>query len=221
MPRVPSIKRGLQGVDCRDFCLFEHRHAQSSLFGLLHLERTVGILEQVAYLGEYIRESTRDLGLRWDVAAVHEYLLAARMAVKIADQLQWTLGLERLDQLFSVEDCRMQGFVRSFPSAIQIHAQQTAAVVTVDHSVWVQHRNQFEDEVVAQKRCLWRWTSQELDHPFHYPGTHTLARVYPGAYHYGTLLFCLCELRWVRDRQQLTTIAAYRLAQHSSAKDGA
>jgi len=55
------------------------------------------------------------------------------------------------------------------PLSVQVRTQQRAAVVAHNHTVGVQHGNNFENEGVSQKLGLFFIPDQHIDHATHNP----------------------------------------------------
>ena len=56
------------------------------------------------------------------------------------------------------------------PPAIQIAACQGAPIISIDHTIWIQHWYDLEDEVFSEQYgFLVIWISDELDDAPHHP----------------------------------------------------
>ena len=84
------------------------------------------------------------------VAAVHEHILLARVTVQIAEHDEAALLMYLLHETLTVEYCRVQCLVWHLPSTIQVTACKTTAIVTVNYTVRIQHRNHFKHEVLSE-----------------------------------------------------------------------
>ena len=75
-----------------------------------------------------------------------------------------------LNEPLGVENRGMQSFVRRLPPAVQVAASQAASVVAIDDTIWVQHRHNFEYEILAQQLGLIViWVCQESETAAHHP----------------------------------------------------
>ena len=96
------------------------------------------------------------------------------------------------------------------PLPIEVVSHDVAAVVAEDDSVGVDHRDDLEDEVLAQELGLLGLASQKVHHSFADVGALGFAWVLPRQYHYNlpVVLFPVERLRYC---QQLYGIVANRL----------
>lgn len=53
-------------------------------------------------------------------------------------------------QLLRIENCRMQKFIWRKPFAIQVTPKQTAPIIAIDDTIWIQHRHHFKNEMLPQ-----------------------------------------------------------------------
>lgn len=91
--------------------------------------------------------------VRRRIAAVEKavFLLGVAMEITVNVELfRFVLHVV----LFCEEDLRVQVFVRIQPLTVQVVARERTAVVTADHTVWVQARRQQECIVLPQLGCL-------------------------------------------------------------------
>jgi hypothetical protein len=82
-------------------------------------------------------------------AAVEECVLFARVPMQVAEQGDLALAVHVSDQVFCVEDRRMQQPVGLLPLAVQVAAKQRAPIVSEDDTIRVQHGNNPYDEMLA------------------------------------------------------------------------
>lgn len=123
------------------------------------------------------------------MAAIHENILLSRMTMHIAKQNNLSLQVGLLQKLLNVVDGWMQRFRRKFPPSIQVAPSQRYSIITVHNAVWIQHGNQFEDEVIPQNLRLPIFrVSQEIYRASHHPRSNSLPGVNPCREH-DTLLF--------------------------------
>ena len=82
------------------------------------------------------------------MTAVHENVLSATVSVEVAKDSELSLLGKIDDHLLRVVDRRVEDFARRFPPTIQITPSERAAIITVYHTVWVEHRDDFENKVL-------------------------------------------------------------------------
>ena len=82
------------------------------------------------------------------MTAVHENVLSATVPVEVAKDSKLSLLCKVDDHLLRVVNRRVEDFARRFPPTIQITPCERAAIITVYHTVWVEHRDDFEYEVL-------------------------------------------------------------------------
>ena len=150
------------------------------------------------------------------VVAVHEDVLFATVPVQIQVQDDLSFLLELADQSLDRGVLRVKSLVRIFPAAVKVLPDQTAAVVSVNHSVRIKHRNDLKNKVVPQHlsfRCL---ASQVVYNAFHAPTATSLAGVHARRDKDSFLVECLLAA-WVLilgcDRYHVTTITCQRAGQ--------
>lgn len=150
------------------------------------------------------------------VVAVHEDVLFATVSVQIQVQDDLSFLLELAYQ--SLDRCvlRVKSLIRIFPATVKVLPDQTTAIVSVNHAVRVQHRNDLENKVVPQHlgfRCL---ASQVVYYAFHAPATTCLAGVHASRDKDSFLVECLVAARVLIlrcDRYHVTTITCQRAGQ--------
>ena len=127
-----------------------------------------------------------------EVVAIHENVLAPRMAVKITNKSNVSLTIERTYQLFYCRIYRMEDLWWILPPTIKILSAQWATVIAINNSIWIHHWHYFEHKVVPESLSLWSITHQKVDNTFHHPTCITLTWVHTSANE--DTLFCLCFL---------------------------
>lgn len=83
-------------------------------------------------------------------AAVHKAILLAGVPMEITVYKQLSLLFHTLDHLLGVEDGRVQLFIRVNPLPIKVNLCEVTSIVADDHTVDVEHRYYFEQEVLPQ-----------------------------------------------------------------------
>ena len=87
--------------------------------------------------------------------------------------------MNRLHHALTVPDRWMKCLVGYLPSAIKIATGQTAPVVTVDNTVWVEHWHDLEDKVLPQHpRLVVIRVGKEGEHTSHHPRAYSFPRVH-------------------------------------------
>ena len=102
------------------------------------------------------------------------------------------------------------------PYSVEVVPRKTAAVVAVDHSIWVQHRDDFEDEVLTNSFRVLCFGGQEVYEALAYEGRGGLAWVDSAGDEDG--FFLLFGLK-IGDSQQVHIVAAGRFCQGLSLDD--
>jgi len=73
------------------------------------------------------------------------------MAMEITIESELS-GFNRLaDHLFHSHDLRVVPHVRCNPLAIQVTSRETASVIPNNHTIWVEHRYDFEDISISKQ----------------------------------------------------------------------
>ena len=98
--------------------------------------------------------------------------------MEISENEKLTLFYEVVDHLLGVVNSWMKDLRGRLPSTIQITTCQGASIVTVDDSVWVQHRDNFEDEVLSKNLGFWYFSTREVvNSTLHHPRAHRFSRM--------------------------------------------
>ena len=99
--------------------------------------------------------------------------------MQVTEHDKTTLLMNRLDQSLRVPDSRMQGLVGHLPSSIKITTSQTASIVSVDHTIRIEHGDDLEDKVLSKhSRLFIVWISQKGENAAHHPRSYCLTRVH-------------------------------------------
>ena len=164
---LATVKRRLLCKRVHDAELFEAYNATGLLLALLKSEAALLELEDFVEALEHRRKHAQHEVVRPRVArvlaAVHERVLLARMAVQVAEQLDFAFFLKHLHHPLRKVDRRVEVLARLHPPSVQVEAEQRAAVVAVDHAVGVQHRDDLEDVVLSELDCCFVVAEQKLD----------------------------------------------------------
>ena len=59
--------------------------------------------------------------------------------------------MDLLDEFFSGIYSWMQDLAGSFPPPIKITSSQRTPVVSIDYTIWIEHRDHFKHEVLSQE----------------------------------------------------------------------
>mmetsp|Transcript_13579 Transcript_13579/g.23113 ORF Transcript_13579/g.23113 Transcript_13579/m.23113 type:complete len:396 (-) Transcript_13579:1175-2362(-) len=174
-----------EGVD--ELELLPHDDAARGLLLLLDLEVAEVEVEEVGVLleeqGEYALLEAVCALVR---AAVHEEVLAARVAVDVAVE-EDVAALQRLPHHHlgrAVLGAHLHA--GRDPLSVQVQAAQRGAVVADQYAVGVQHGDDLEHEVVSQVARDLVVRHQELQHPVDDERGVALARVDPARYYYSS-----------------------------------
>lgn len=188
-----SAKARLTSEGVKKLELAPHDHAPSRLLGLLYGEgapvETEVRAEAVVHHGEDLLSVAALLDHRHHrviviIAAVHEEVLLARMAVEVAVQVNFAT-LERLsDHLFDGVALREELGTRVDVLAVQIVAGETAAVVANNNSVRVEHWHYFEDVAVTEDNGSCIVADKVLNEALHDERAVALARMHSPSQYY-------------------------------------
>jgi len=74
---------------------------------------------------------------------------------------------------------RMEYLRRRLPSSIQVTASQRASVISIDHSIWIQHGNNLKNEQFSKRLSFNSITCEEFNDSFHHPRADALSWVDP------------------------------------------
>ena len=161
--RCPLLaeERGLKSETIHDAELLENGYSSSGLLALLNSEATVFQRKEVVPLATEKRDDP-ELGVSnptllfvvLESAAVEEGIVLSRVAVQVGEQSHLPLTVHMPDDVLSVENRRMKESVGLLPLAVEVTAQQRAAIVTEDYAVWVEHGHDSNDKVLPQLLCL-------------------------------------------------------------------
>ena len=75
-----------------------------------------------------------------------------------------SLIIEVLYDLLRVVDGRVEKLARLLPSTIEVNTKETDSIVAVDDAIWVQHRNNLDDEFVSDFLSLWVVAKEPIYH---------------------------------------------------------
>ena len=104
----------------------------------------------------------------------------------------------------------MELFAGIDPLPIKVHACEITSVVAIDHTIDVQHRHNFENEVLTEYLSYGRIADEEVDDVFDKVGSHTLSGMHPRSQEYTFLFFPVGE---VSDDHVIAVITGYGLTQ--------
>jgi len=63
--------------------------------------------------------------------------------------------VEPFNHLFCIVNCGVEEFAGVSPPPVEVDPKKTASVISVDHAIGVQHRDYFENELIAEGNCFW------------------------------------------------------------------
>jgi hypothetical protein len=109
---------------------------------------------------------------------IHETVFLSGVAMKVTVQHKLSLFFHPLYHLLRMKNCWMKLFVRIDPLPIEIHHAKVAAIIADYYSIWIQHRDYFEDKIFSKYLgdiCI---TQEKLNNILDDKGSHGFARVY-------------------------------------------
>lgn len=136
-------------------------HSSAALFGHVfvpvlgvHVVLAEGTADVVEFRAVQGQDSGEELGLDLLLSSLHgisidEIALALRMRVQIDINTQSLLVLVVLTELAHGEDCWLFLHIRTMVKPIQILAEDVHAVVSVIHSIGIEHRHQLKHKIFA------------------------------------------------------------------------
>ena len=102
----------------------------------------------------YVGKESCFLRTRWVIVSIHEDILASAMSVEITEQSERSLLRKLLPQSLHTIHLSVEQLRRILISSVEITASQRAAVVTMDHSIHIDHRHYFEHKALSQRHGL-------------------------------------------------------------------
>lgn len=90
-------------------------------------------------------------------APIKESILFSWMTMKITIRYYSSFMMHILNQLLSKEYCRMQVPIRLNPFPIQINSQQWTSIISIYHSIYIQHRYYPKHKIFPQLISLVRY----------------------------------------------------------------
>ena len=97
--------------------------------------------------------------------------------MQVAEEDQLSLFLEFSEHLLHRVDDRVEDLRWHLPATIKIATRQATTIVTIDHSIWVEHGNDLENVHFTKDDSLWTVTGDEVQHSFHHPAGNGFTRV--------------------------------------------
>ena len=140
------------------------------------------------------------------------------MSVEVADQGNFPLSFEVSHHALNMPVDWVKRLRRYLPPSIQVLSCQTAPIVAIDYTVWIEHRHDLEYKIFSQRLRFRRITDEKLDDSLHHPACIRLARVDSRRDEYAFLGFRFLTIRislFRRDRDILTSIAGQCPAQRA------
>ena len=147
---------------------------------------------------------------------IHEYILFPWMSMNITKEHKSFLFSQLLNHLLCIEYSRMLILIRIQPLSIQIQSTETDSIITIKHSIYVQHRNDLEYELSPQLLSFLRRPCKEINYIFHYITGHSLTRMHSTSNHNWLLILLLNLLPIliiISNSQIITVIPSHRLTQ--------
>lgn len=82
--------------------------------------------------------------------AIHETVFLPRMSMEITIKYKLPLFLHPFNHLFGVKNGRMKLFIGIYPLPVEVNQAEVASIVTYYYSIWVEHWNYLEDEILSK-----------------------------------------------------------------------
>jgi hypothetical protein len=174
---VSPTETSLHSKHVRYLQLAPHSNSGCLLFRHTVGEPTVFKAEKVAKFREQEGKKSSWVGSIRETVTVHEDILVSTMPVQITIKYDFSFLTELSHKPFHCWVFRVKSFRGVFPTTIQILAYETTSIVSIDYTVRVKHRHDFEHKVISQKPSFWLLTRQKLQNAFHNPWAVALARM--------------------------------------------
>jgi hypothetical protein len=98
--------------------------------------------------------------------AVHEAASWLEMSVNIAEDVNRAFFLDHRDKLAHNIHRWMKPGRWLNPSAVHIKSSEVGPLVSVNNTIWVEHRHYIKDVLTSKLPCLNAVRKQEVDHAF-------------------------------------------------------
>ena len=82
--------------------------------------------------------------------AVHEHVSLTGVAMEITEEEHLVVLVAHFHKLFSVIDGWVEEFAGLWPSSVEVCSHKIAPIITINNSIWVKHRYNFENESFSQ-----------------------------------------------------------------------
>ena len=186
---IVSAKWTFYGINCWAFQLIEKGHSCCGFFRFLVSESGEIVYKEWADLGHNEGEQTRVLRLTRHIAAIHKDVLPPAMTMEITENLKISLLGELVTKLFCSKNGWMKNLAGSFPSSIKVTTGQRTPIVSINDTIRIKHRNDFEDKILPQIFSFNRiWVYKKIEGSFHHPRAHRFTWMYSSCQNY-TLSF--------------------------------
>jgi len=123
--------------------------------------------------------------------SVHENILFARMAVKVAEEQDLPLLLCLPNQLLDGQNHRVLLSRGILPLSIQVLPDKRAPGIPKNHAIWIDHWYNFENVIVPQYSGADAWTYQVVNDALLHIGSASLSGVHSCGYYDRLLLLHL------------------------------
>lgn len=148
---VCATKRRLTSERVGNAELLPHHDTGSRFFRFLNGEGAVLVTKEVGVLVEQAREDSllESVILATRVAITEDVLLSG-VAVQVENEEDISVLLKFLHHHLIMVDRRLHFPRRINPTPIEVNSGQIASGVTVDYTIRIQKRHNFEDKVVSK-----------------------------------------------------------------------
>lgn len=175
---VRSTEASLERKSVRDVHFLPHDNTSCRFLRLLHRKGTIGKVEYITVLVHQAREDALfQTIVDATTVTVHEDVLLARMAMQVAYEEDISVFLQLLNHALHMVHCRVKLSRRINPASVQVNSGQIAPRTAIDDTINVEHRNDLENEVVAEDLCLQERSCQVINDTLHHPAGTCLSRM--------------------------------------------
>ena len=175
---ISSTEASLKSKDTWNLELTEECHPCCGFLWSVHAESAVFERKEVEKLAHDEREYSSRMWSILEIISVHEKAFATRVTMQVATEYHLTFAIEFPNHSFYVPIDRVKILRWNLPAPIQILTGEWASVVTVDDTIWIEHRHNFEDKIFSQGLRLRSIAHEELNNTFHHPTCIWLSWVY-------------------------------------------
>ena len=131
------------------FVLIKESYSCGWFLWLLVSKPRVGIDKERINCTKNKWEQPGIFGCSRHLASIHENIFFPTVPMEITKNGNLPLLCKRSNQLLGVVNCGVEDFTWLFPPSVKVTARQTAPIISINHSVRIEHRNYLKHEVLS------------------------------------------------------------------------